>query len=346
MHRTRFKEITSRYPSLRIAVVGDFCLDRYLDIDAGRQETSIETGLPVHNVVNVRSMPGAAGTILNNLCALGMGRMHAIGFCGRDGEGYELQRALHATPRVHCHGFIETPHRRTFTYTKPLLLEPGEVPRELSRLDLKNWTPTPEAVSQKIIGALHSVAPEVDAIIVMDQVDVAETGVITAPVLQALASIAEAHPALPILADSRRSLKGWPPLILKMNRQELGAMLGRELAEIHQVPDAALELARGNRRPVFVTLAEHGMVGADPGRPGPDDDAVVHRAPSLPIRGPIDIVGAGDSVSANLTAALAAGADVGEALTLANAAASAVIHQLGTTGAATVEDLEALAVRE
>ncbi len=344
MLRSRFTEITSRYATLRLAVIGDFCLDRYLDIDPALSEISIETGLPVHNVTNVRSLPGAAGTIVNNLAALGIGRLNVIGFCGRDGEGYELQRALRATPHVDCDGFIETPHRRTFTYTKPLLHKPGAPPRELSRLDLKNWTPTPEEVSRKIIGALRSVAAEVDAIIVMDQVDIAETGVITEPVRQALAEVAREHPTLPILADSRRSLRGWPPLIFKMNRQEIGAMLGRDLSEIAQVPDAALELARTNRKPVFITLAEHGMVGADAGSPGPSDDEVVHRAPSLPIRGPIDIVGAGDSVSANLTAALAAGADVGEALALANAAASDVIHQLGTTGAATIGDLETLAV--
>ena len=40
-----------------IAVAGDFCLDRYLEIDASKSELSIETGLPVHNVVNVRAQP-------------------------------------------------------------------------------------------------------------------------------------------------------------------------------------------------------------------------------------------------------------------------------------------------
>ena len=44
----RFREITAQYGSLRVAIVGDFCLDRYFDIDPARQEISIETGLPVH----------------------------------------------------------------------------------------------------------------------------------------------------------------------------------------------------------------------------------------------------------------------------------------------------------
>jgi bifunctional ADP-heptose synthase (sugar kinase/adenylyltransferase) len=60
------------------------------------------------------------------------------------------------------------------------------------------------------------------------------------------------------------------------------------------------------------------------------------------LRGPIDIVGAGDSVTANLTAALAAGATLRESIELANAAASVVIHQLGTTGTASVTQIREL----
>ena len=65
MKLERLEVITARYASLRVALVGDFCLDRYLEIDPARSEISIETNLPVHNVVNVRSQPGGAGTILN-----------------------------------------------------------------------------------------------------------------------------------------------------------------------------------------------------------------------------------------------------------------------------------------
>src|SRR5437588_7107375 len=94
MNPSRLQAITNQYPKLRIGVVGDFCLDRYLEIDPGKEEISIETGLPVHNVVNVRSQPGGAGTILNNLVALGIGDVVPAGFAGEDGEGYELRRAL------------------------------------------------------------------------------------------------------------------------------------------------------------------------------------------------------------------------------------------------------------
>ena len=60
MRRERFEEITSRYPELKVAVVGDLCLDRYFEIDPSIEETSIETKLPVYNITRVRCQPGGA----------------------------------------------------------------------------------------------------------------------------------------------------------------------------------------------------------------------------------------------------------------------------------------------
>src|SRR5437588_11573746 len=131
MTLSRFHSLASRYSSLRIAVLGDFCLDRYLEIDTSKKEVSLETNLPVYNVTHVRSQPGGAGTILNNLVALGIGHIFPIGFCGEDGEGYELQRAMSELPGVSLKHFFPTAHRRTFTYTKPLIMRSGKAPRQL-----------------------------------------------------------------------------------------------------------------------------------------------------------------------------------------------------------------------
>ena len=332
----RCREITARYGSLRVALLGDFCLDRYLEIDPAKSETSIETGLPVHNVTNVRAQPGGAGTILNNLSALGVGTILPVGFHGVDGEGFELARAIAARRGVEATHLLETPQRRTFTYCKPLVLEPGRPPRELSRLDTKNWTVTPPDVEDRIIAALQAAARTADAVIVLDQVDIAETGVVTRRVLEAVAGVIASRPKLPIIADSRRGLGGFPAVIFKMNAAELAAMSGLPVSsDLATVRDAAAALARRNVRPVFVTLSERGMVGALP-------SGETEWVPSLPIRGPIDVVGAGDSVTANLITALAAGASLREALELASLAASIVLHQVGTTGAASPADLEAL----
>jgi len=331
-----FNAIVENYPDLSIAVLGDFCLDRYLEIDPSKQETSLETGLAVHNVVNVRAQPGGAGTIVNNLVALGIGTILPVGFVGEDGEGYELSSALERLAGVRLNHLLRTPDRRTFTYCKPLVLEVHKPPVELNRLDLKNWTPTSALLQGRLVSQLQEVAASVDAIIVLDQVDLPETGVVTQQVLAGLKSITAAKPDLLILADSRRGLRGFPRVVFKMNAAELAALTGvpGELSP-RQIEAAASALAKQNGRNVFVTLAARGMLGAAA-------TGKVEYVPALPVRGEIDIVGAGDAVSANLTAALAAGAAMGEALELANAAASVVVHKLGTTGTASVPEIREL----
>ncbi len=332
----RFEDLTAGYAKLRIAVIGDFCLDRYLEIDPARQEMSIETGLPVHNVVRVRAQPGAAGTILNNLVALGVGTLHPVGFCGADGEGFELRQALGSMPGVRLDAFVTSAERRTFTYCKPLILVEGQAPRELNRFDSKNWSATPPSVERQIAEHVEALAAQVDAMIVLDQVDEAGTGVVTEGVLAAVGRLSAHRPALWILADSRRGLGGFPPVCYKMNRVELAKLMGCDpRGDLAQVAQWAKDLARRQHRHVLVTLSEEGMLGAGPG-------GELVRVPTWPVRGAIDIVGAGDAVTANLTAALAAGAELGEAVQLANAAASIVIHQLGTTGTASVGQLREL----
>jgi rfaE bifunctional protein kinase chain/domain len=316
--------------------LGDFCLDRYLEIDPARAETSIETGLPVHNVVNVRPQPGGAGTILNNLSALGIGTILPIGVAGGDGEGFELWNALEPMPGVQLEHFIRTTERRTFTYCKPLIVKAGCAPIELNRLDTKNWTPTPASLERQIIRHGTEAARSADALIVLDQVDLPDTGVVTRSVLEAIGALTKSKMDLPILADSRRGLRGYPPVIFKMNASELFSLTGEpQDLKVPEIGQTALKLARLNAHTVFVSLAERGLLGATPA-------GEIQHLPALPVRGEIDVVGAGDAVSANLASAMAAGATLLEALELANAAASVVIHKLGTTGTASVAELAGL----
>ena len=323
MTAERFQEITGKYPSLRIAVVGDYSCDRYLEIDPTREETSIETGLTVHNITNVRAQPGAAGTVLANLSALGVGELWPVGFCGCDGEGYELQRALEQLPGVKMNYFFESKTQRTFTYCKPLMMEPGQPPRELSRLDSKNWHHTPKTLQKKLADGVRALAGKVDAFVILDQVDEPETGVVTQNLL---ATIDEIKTQTLVIGDSRRGLKNWPHVIYKMNADELARFTDGE------PKTAAVELAQKTGKPVFVSVAENGILCANP-------NGEATHSPALPARGAIDIVGAGDAVTANLAVAIATDAELPEVLELANRAASVVIHKLGTTGTASVEEI-------
>ncbi len=332
MNRPRLLQLAERYARLNIAVVGDFCLDRYLDIDPELKEVSIETGRQVHNVVRVRALPGGAGTVVNNLVALGVGAIAPVGVAGDDGEGYELIRALGSLPGVRVDALLRSDRRRTFTYCKPMLLEKNGPPIELDRLDSKNWTPMPPDLEAELIDRATAVVAAADAVVMLDQVDLEETGTVTRSLRNAVADIASRR-GIPVLADCRRGLAGFPPFIFKMNAAELARLCGHAPADdLAAIGALAAQVAVQNRQPVFITLAERGILAAAP-------DGAIHHAAALPVRGPIDVVGAGDCVTANLIAALASNASLPEALTLAMFAASLVVHQLATPGAATLPQI-------
>jgi len=96
MTAERLDALLARFSGIRVGVVGDFFLDKYLDVDPRLAEVSVETGRTAHQVVGVRHSPGAAGTVVANLAALRAGRIEAVGYSGDDGEGYELRQRLAA----------------------------------------------------------------------------------------------------------------------------------------------------------------------------------------------------------------------------------------------------------
>ena len=217
------EDILRRIPRLTIGVLGDLFLDRYLDIDAALTEPSLETGLDAYQVVRVRNYPGAAGTIINNLAALGVKKVDLVTVVGDDGEWHELGQALDALRVTQSLEWIYTAKdRRTPTYVKPMLHQPGQPPRELNRLDIKNRAPLSGSDEEEaVLRALtYEVVPHVDALLVLDQVSEAECGVITNRVRERLADLGRIYPDKLILADSRERIGLFRSVSLKPNITE------------------------------------------------------------------------------------------------------------------------------
>ena len=335
----RLENLLSRFAGLSVLVIGDFFLDKYLVIDPDLDEPSLETGLDAHQVVDRRCMPGAAGTVTSNLRALGVGNLHALGVTGDDGEGYELRQGLAATG-VRLDGLIESPDRVTPTYIKPMNRTPdGE--RESNRIDLQNRTSTPSALEDRIIEYLRDMAPVMDGLVVLDQVGPRNTGVVTDRVREAICDMGRTHPEKVILADSRERIGEFRHVIRKGNRSEIrqaasdrtdrsekSKRTGRSHAAGwgQALFERGLDASEGTSRPVFVTLGEDGLLVID-------DDGCRH-LPGIRVPGPVDTVGAGDTVTAGIVSALGAGATLDEAGLVGNLAASVTVRQHGVTGTA------------
>jgi rfaE bifunctional protein kinase chain/domain len=343
MDEFRFNQLLQRFPGLHLLVVGDFFLDKYLSIEPALSEISLETGLEAYQVVEVRHSPGAAGTVVANLRALEV-QVLVVGVIGRDGEGFELKQGLQQRG-INIAALIETSTRFTPTYTKPVLrpTEPGGAERELNRLDIKNRTPLPEELEGVIIAHLERLVPVVDGVIIADQVQERNCGIITDRVRSALSRLAAAYPAKIFVVDSRVRIGEFEGVIVKPNLPEARAAVktGRWAAGRGDIfePAAELALARSygqalfqkNQKPVFVTLGAQGVLVVT-------EDRVDHIL-GLPVTGEIDTVGAGDSVMASLATTLCAGGTAQEAALMGNLAASITIQQLGTTGTASREQL-------
>lgn len=327
MEETRLKELLDRFPGLAILVVGDFFLDKYLDLDRRQSETSLETGLEAYQAVGVRCSPGAAGTVVNNLRALDI-QVIALGIVGDDGEGYELRRAL-AAQGVDIEHLITDADHFTPTYTKPMMREEDGQIHELNRVDIKNRSPLPDSLEDQIIQQLRDLAPTVSGIIVADQVQEANCGVVTDRVRAALSELGRAYPGLVIAVDSRKRIGLFEDVILKPNAHEALCATGKEIqAPIRraEVEAAGVALNLRTERPVFVTIGPEGiLVFVEEGS---------QHVPGMRVTGPIDIVGAGDSVMAGIASALCVGATPAEAALVGNLVASITVQQIGTTGTA------------
>jgi bifunctional ADP-heptose synthase (sugar kinase/adenylyltransferase) len=299
-------------------------------------ELSIETGKIAYQVARVRSYPGAVGTVINNLAALGVGRIYPIAFIGDDGEGYELRQALKKLPAVEQGGIISVPDRRTPTYTKPML---GK--EELNRLDIKNRLQTPDEAQGRIIELLDAAWPELDALLVLDQVSEAECGVVTRRVRVHIAELGARETNKFVLADSRERIGLFRNVCVKPNELELLRAAGAD--ESVDTAESYLEAQREMTARIWnrVTFATRGVSGIDVIDARDPVDISEQEVAAYPVSGPIDIVGAGDSCSAGIASAMVSGLTHEQAAAFGNLIASITIQQIGVTGTASPEQVRA-----
>lgn len=332
MTERRLQEILALFPEQKVLIVGDFFLDHYLLIDRALSETSLETGLEAYQVVEVRNSPGAGGTVANNLRALEV-QTYALTLIGQDGHGYELLHELRQRG-VNVDGVLQVPVHFTPTYTKPMLREIDGTLHEINRLDIKNRTPLEPEWEEHIITLLRDFVPEMDGVIVADQVEERHCGVVTDRVREEVCRLAQEYPQKIFFADSRARIGEYRHLLIKPNQREAMRVFQPDwggTCTLHEAREAGMKLNQRTGKPIFLTVGEAGVLVID-------STGVIH-VPAVPVIGEIDIVGAGDSTSAGTVSALCSGANLDEAAQIGQLVASITVQQIGTTGVAMREQV-------
>ena len=327
----RLATILDGMAGTRVVVIGDLVLDEHrLGVVA---RLSREAPLPVIEQRELRHLPGGAGNLAANLCALGA-RVTVMGIVGADRRGRRLVDLI-AGSGADTGEIIVAPGR--VTPAKLRIWASGDRQfnyQQVARIDTTSPVPVPEDLAAELAGRLRGGAASADALIFSDY----EGGVVDPAVLEAGARAGE-RPVLRI-ADSHGGFERFAGFdALTPNQPEAEAYLGRRFKSLDEARAGAREMrARLSCRQVLLTMGAQGLILADEANPS-------RHFPAVAGTGITDPSGAGDSVAAVFAAAQAAGADSAEAAVLANLAGAAAVRQIGVA-AVSAEQILAVAAAE
>jgi D-beta-D-heptose 7-phosphate kinase/D-beta-D-heptose 1-phosphate adenosyltransferase len=302
------------FAKLHVLVVGEVMLDSYLEGCVAR--FCQEAPVPIVTLSSRQDLPGGAANTATNVQALGASAT-LLSVIGVDAEANRLREAL-ATAGVATDQLLAHPVRRTLT--KERVLAASQL---LLRLDQGSTEPLDSATEETLIRTLAERFPQSDAVVLSDY----GYGVLTPAVLRALTDL-QRRWAKVVVADSRRLpfFRDLGVTAVKPNYDEAAALLwahprpgtpdqSERVGALISQGDRLLDLTGAST--AVVTLDREGAVVFERGRPP-------HRTLSVPVRQAC-VAGAGDTFSATLSLAIAAGASAIQAAELASAAAAVVV---------------------
>lgn len=314
----RLKQLLDGCARARVLVVGDVMLDQYIWGHVGR--ISPEAPVPVVEFDRESFMPGGAANVARNVHTLGA-RTELLGHVGRDESARRL-RALLGEQDIACEGLLASPARTTSIKTRIIAHQ-----QQIVRVDRETRGPVDERDTGRLLAALERQLPGTDAVIVCDY----GKGVVTQALLDGLRQLCRAR-GVWLSFDPKPvhdlSLTGLS--LLTPNRKEAFELAGvsdgtrttdplkdRNLQRVAET--LLMELSPAL---LLITLGDQGMLLCRRG----------HKPFHIPTvaREVFDVSGAGDTVIASFTLAVAAGASPVEAAIFSNHAAGVVVGKVGT----------------
>jgi rfaE bifunctional protein kinase chain/domain len=324
---TRLLAILDRFARLRILVMGDFIADEFIYGRVAR--VSREAPVLILEYDKTQIVPGGAGNAANNVAALGA-RTRAVGLIGHDEAGTRFVEALHAN--VDRRGVMMSRQHRTPTKTRILAGGVHSAKQQVVRIDRGTQQRAEATVRQEFRERVLRALPGCNAVLVSDY----GAGLITPALVRDVRRHVRGSKRgrVPVLVDSRYVLDQYRGLTAcTPNESEVEALLGIEINESLPLLERAGRdlLERTGNDIILITRGSRGMALFEADQPtrhlgifGSDEIA--------------DVTGAGDTVIATMTLALAAGATAFDAACLANYAGGTVVMKRGTA-TVSVEEL-------
>jgi len=319
LSRPRLTDLLDRMRNRRVVVVGDAMLDVYLRGDVER--ISPEAPVPVVRVRDRKYALGGAANVAQNVAAAGA-RGTLVAVVGGDEGGERLRRMLRE---------IGSDDTALIGVSRPTTTKTRLVARaqQVVRFDEEEDRDLDADDVGRVRAALDRVLADADALVLEDY----NKGVLVAEVIVHAIATATAR-GVPVIVDPkfRNFFTYRGATIFKPNRRELESALGAAV-RLDDAGALPATLERLGAQHLLLTLGEAGMALVSP-------DGRVQRIPTT-AREVYDVVGAGDTVTAYLATALAAGASALEAAVVANFAAGVEVGKLGAATVTPAEIVEA-----
>jgi rfaE bifunctional protein kinase chain/domain len=321
--KAHLRKIVESFTGKKVLVVGDVMLDEYVWGKASR--ISPEAPVMVVKVERSSSNPGGAANVAVNVVRLG-GEAAIVGAVGDDDAGERLRTDL-ADVGILSQGLVRAPGRPTTVKTRIIAHS-----QQVVRIDKEEPRQLDAAAATELIRRAQDLVDWADAVLISDY----DKGVIPA-CCEPITSRAAAKD-LPVTSNPKpgnlRRMRGGT--LCSLNQVEAEAASQLRIEDEDTLAKAAKTVRRiAGTKWTLITRGEQGMDLF--GRNGK------HVAvPGIPVE-VYDVAGAGDSVIAVLTLALAAGADAGRAAALANYAGATVVRHVGVAAATQREIIDLIA---
>jgi D-beta-D-heptose 7-phosphate kinase/D-beta-D-heptose 1-phosphate adenosyltransferase len=306
---SRAGTLVSRFARRRVLVVGDVMLDRFLVGSVTR--ISPEAPVPVVRYESEYARLGGAANVAHNLSALGAA-VTLVGLVGSDAAAAQLREQL-AASGLAADGLVDDRSRRT---VEKVRIVTGRN-QQVARIDYEDDRDASGEAETTLVDRVRALARDADVLLVSDYLK----GAITRTLMQALLDVRQ--PGAPVVVDPKiphlDRYRG--ATLITPNTHEAEVATHRVIRSDADAQDAAHDFrARAGCASVLITRGEHGLWLSS--------DAIEGAVPAA-AREVADVTGAGDTVVATLSLALAAGASLAEAAVLANHAAGVVVGKFG-----------------
>ena len=327
----RARQILSAASKTRVLVLGDVMLDHF--IWGGVSRISPEAPVPVVDFERESFMPGGAANVARNLTALKV-PTELFGAVGSDSAASQLKNLL-AEQKIGCAGLVTNSARHTSVKTRIVAHK-----QQVVRIDRETRDGLDAKVTAKLVAALKARLPKTDAVIVGDY----GKGVVTQTLLNEIKSLCRARGVwLSLDPKPVHDLNLSGLSLITPNRKETFELANLPDETRHANPLADKNLMIAAQRllielhpaTLLITLGELGMLLCQRGQKPFHIPTVAQEV--------FDVSGAGDTVIATFTLAIAAGASPLEAAMLSNHAAGIVVGKIGTATTTPEELLKSFA---